>query len=102
MLVTDSLLYIFFFNCSLHQEVIAQRALDRYENIICVLTVARSPRGGGGGGGGGVGMGQNPPPRGGGGPRGGGMGPYPHPLGELACWLCKLTFVVELNVSKIC
>ena len=83
MLVTDSLLYIFFFNCSLHQEVIAQRALDRYENIICVLTVARSPGGGGGG-------------------RGVGMGPYPHPLGELACWLCKLTFVVELKVSKIC
>ena len=51
MLVTDSLLYIFFFNCSLHQEVIAQRALDRYENIICVLTVACSPRGGGGGAG---------------------------------------------------
>ena len=50
MLVTDSLLYNFFFNCSLHQEVIAQRALDRYENIICVLTVACSPRGGGGGG----------------------------------------------------
>ena len=50
MLVTDSLLYIYFFNCSLHQEVIAQRALDRYENIICVLTVARSPRGGGGAG----------------------------------------------------
>ena len=83
MLVTDSLLYNFFFNCSLHQEVIAQRALDRYENIICVLTVACSPRGGGGG-------------------RGVGMGPYPHPLGELACWLCKLTFVVELKVSKIC
>ena len=82
MLVTDSLLNIFFFNCSLHQEVIAQRALDRYENIICVLTVARSPWGGGG--------------------RGVGMGPYPHPLGELACWLCKLTFVVELKVSKIC
>ena len=51
MLVTDSLLYNFFFNCSLHQEVIAQRALDRYENIICVLTVACSPRGGGGGSG---------------------------------------------------
>lgn len=84
MLVTDSLLYNFFFNCSLHQEVIAQRALDRYENIICVLTVARSPRGVGGGG------------------RGVGMGPYPHLLGELACWLCKLTFVVELKVSKIC
>ena len=84
MLVTDSLLYNFFFNCSLHQEVIAQRALDRYENIICVLTVACSPRGGGGEG------------------RGVGMGPYPHPLGELACWLCKLTFVVELKVSKIC
>ena len=84
MLVTDSLLYNFFFNCSLHQEVIAQRALDRYENIICVLTVACSPRGAGGGG------------------RGVGMGPYPHPLGELACWLCKLTFVVELKVSKIC
>ena len=84
MLVTDSLLYNFFFNCSLHQEVIAQRALDRYENIICVLTVACSPRGGGGGG------------------RGVGMGPYPHLLGELACWLCKLTFVVELKVSKIC
>ena len=50
MLVTDSLLYNFFFNCSLHQEVIAQRALDRYENIICVLTVACSPRGGGGAG----------------------------------------------------
>ena len=50
MLVTDSLLYNFFFNCSLHQEVIAQRALDRYENIICVLTVACSPRGAGGGG----------------------------------------------------
>ena len=83
MLVTDSLLYNFFFNCSLHQEVIAQRALDRYENIICVLTVACSPRGGGGG-------------------RGVGMGPYPHPLGELACWLCKLTFVVKLEVSKIC
>ena len=87
MLVTDSLLYNFFFNCSLHQEVIAQRALDRYENIICVLAVACSPRGGGGGGGRGVGV---------------GMGPYPHPLGELACWLCKLTFVVELKVSKIC
>ena len=86
MLVTDSLLYNFFFNCSLHQEVIAQRALDRYENIICVLTVACSPRGGGGGGG----------------VRGVGMGPYPHLLGELACWLCKLTFVVELKVSKIC
>lgn len=84
MLVTDSLLYNFFFNCSLHQEVIAQRALDRYENIICVLTVACSPRGGGGGG------------------RGVGMGPYPHPLGELACWLSKLTFVVKLEVSKIC
>ena len=84
MLVTDSLLYNFFFNCSLHQEVIAQRALDRYENIICVLTVACSPRGGGGG------------------VRGVGMGPYPHHLGELACWLCKLTFVVELKVSKIC
>ena len=83
MLVTDSLLYNFFFNCSLHQEVIAQRALDRYENIICVLTVACSPREGGGG-------------------RGVGMGPYPHPLGELACWLCKLTFVVKLEVSKIC
>ena len=83
MLVTDSLLYNFFFNCSLHQEVIAQRALDRYENIICVLTVACSPRGGGGG-------------------RGVGMGPYPYPLGELACWLCKLTFVVELKGSKIC
>ena len=50
MLVTDSLLYNFFFNCSLHQEVIAQRALDRYENIICVLTVACSPGGGGGAG----------------------------------------------------
>ena len=50
MLVTDSLSYNFFFNCSLHQEVIAQRALDRYENI-CVLTVACSPRGGGGGAG---------------------------------------------------
>ena len=50
MLVTDSLLYNFFFNCSLHQEVIAQRALDRYGNIICVLTVACSPRGGGGAG----------------------------------------------------
>ena len=50
MLVTDSLLYNFFFNCSLHQEVIAQRALDRYENIICVLTVACSPRGEGGAG----------------------------------------------------
>ena len=48
MLVTDSLSYNFFFNCSLHQEVIAQRALDRYGNIICVLTVACSPRGGGG------------------------------------------------------
>ena len=84
MLVTDSLSYNFFFNCSLHQEVIAQRALDRYENIICVLTVACSPRGGRGGG------------------RGVGMGPYPHPLGELACWLCKLTFVVKLEVSKIC
>ena len=84
MLVTDSLLYIFFFNCSLHQEVIAQRALDRYENIICVLTVACSPRGGGGGG------------------QGSRNGPLPHPLGELACWLCKLTFVVELKVSKIC
>ena len=82
MLVTDSLLYNFFFNCSLHQEVIAQRALDRYENI-CVLTVACSPRGGGG-------------------DRGVGMGPYPHPLGEFACWLCKLTFVVKLEVSKIC
>ena len=70
MLVTDSLLYNFFFNCSLHQEVIAQRALDRYENIICVLTVACSPLGGGRGGG-----------------RGVGMGPYPHPFGELACWL---------------
>ena len=58
MLVTDSLLYNFFFNCSLHQEVIAQRALDRYENIICVLTVACSPRGGGGGGGGGGGAGE--------------------------------------------
>ena len=103
MLVTDSLLYNFFFNCSLHQEVIAQRALDRYENIICVLTVACSPRGGGGGGGGGEGA-LPPPPvgGGGGGGRGVGMGPYPHPLGELACWLCKLTFVVKLEVSKIC
>ena len=63
MLVTDSLLYNFFFKCSLHQEVIAQRALDRYENIICVLTVARSPRGGGGGGGGWV-WGLTPPPLG--------------------------------------
>ena len=60
MLVTDSLLYNFFFNCSLHQEVIAQRALDRYENI-CVLTVACSPRGGGGGGQG-SGNGPIPPP----------------------------------------
>ena len=51
MLVTDSLLYNFFFNCSLHQEVIAQRALDRYENIICVLTVACIALGGGGGAG---------------------------------------------------
>ena len=59
MLVTDSLLYNFFFNCSLHQEVIAQRALDRYENIICVLTVACSPRGGGGQG---TGNGPLPPP----------------------------------------
>ena len=62
MLVTDSLLYNFFFNCSLHQEVIAQRALDRYENIICVLTVACSPRGGGGGGGQGSGNEPLPPP----------------------------------------
>ena len=71
------MLYNFFFNCSLHQEVIAQRALDRYENIIRVLTVACNPRGVG-------------------------MGPYPHPLGELACWLRKVKFVVEVKVSKIC
>ena len=85
MLVTDSLLYNFFFNCSLHQEVIAQRALDRYENIICVLTVAVAL--GGGGGGRGRGKGPFPPPPWGGG-GGGGAGEWewaltPTPLGSL-------------------